>query len=66
MTRPAVPHTPAAHDVIAAELARLTLGGRGPRRPELRLDWLGAIARTVRSIARCLTPPATREDRPRA
>ena len=31
--------------VIATELARLILGGRGPSRPELRMDLTGHLAR---------------------
>ena len=32
-------HSPTAHQVISDELVRLTLGGRGPARPELRPLW---------------------------
>lgn len=30
-------HTDAGHAAITAELVRLTLGGRGPARPELQV-----------------------------
>lgn len=36
---------------IEAELVRLTLGGRGPARPELRVDLLGKVYQAARAFA---------------
>lgn len=33
--KPTAPHSRAAHAAITAELVRVTLGSRGPARPEL-------------------------------
>jgi hypothetical protein len=42
-------HDDGAATVIEAELARMILGGRGAHRCELRMDYIGQLAR--RSIA---------------
>jgi hypothetical protein len=49
MTAPDL-HTPEAHDVIACELTACVLGQR--RRPELRADVTGVLARFVQGMAR--------------
>lgn len=51
MTAPTPTHSDAAHRAIEAELVRLTLGGRGPRRPELRVDLLGKVYQAARMVA---------------
>lgn len=45
-------HTPEAHDVIACELTACVLGQR--RRPELRVDFTGAMARLVQGLGRAV------------
>lgn len=45
-----------AADAITAELVRLTVGGPGPTRPELRVDLVGAIAATLTRVANAMRP----------